>query len=484
MSARSCRDVRADLSAYLDGDLDTGQTDAIRAHLDGCEACRSELELLRLAVGALRRLPELPPPAAILTGIRARLRPEPWYRRLLEGRQWQLGMPIGALATVLVVVGIALFQSRYPEMQKSVTQGPYPQSPAPPAREMQAKPASIAPASQARQAAPIAAPAPANRSLVADRRSVPPTRNKLRAEGDLGTATLPKGASLGKETASAESTVIAGADADKKDVFRAAPAATAQPVAPIAPPAPVTPNTISAGRARVDQLQQSDPELRGAASKDALREESRPVQNLEAAPPQSAIQTSKSAAETKVMANEYPTEQAASVADRPVRDSAVLDEVGENSRTNASFAEKKRESRVAFDRNEENVAGMRYAKLAGKKAAESTRIEIVCLLSPDGGTVDDLERLLRREGAGNLVVDVLEPRAVRETSARQRGQLGLLIEPTRGWTVTASIAPSEIARLLDVLKSQKSLRILGQPATPAASKDQAEPLALRITVLR
>ena len=106
MSLRTCRDVRADLSAYLDGELNAGLTSETRVHLESCAECRFELELLRRTVSALRGLPDLPPPAAILAGVRAHMRPEPWYRRLLDGRRWPLGVPIGALATVLVVVGI------------------------------------------------------------------------------------------------------------------------------------------------------------------------------------------------------------------------------------------------------------------------------------------------------------------------------------------------------------------------------------------
>ncbi len=187
MSAHSCRHVRADLSAYLDGDLDAGLADKTRAHLAGCAACRSELELLRLTVGALHRLPDLPPPAAILSGVRARLRPEPWHRRLF-GAPWHFNFPLGAAATLLVAIGISLLLARYPEMPKSVAPGPILQAPSLPAKKTQAV------------AAPDAPPAPAARENVARRRSRVPSAPPAPAAEATPPAAAPKDA--GREDAS------------------------------------------------------------------------------------------------------------------------------------------------------------------------------------------------------------------------------------------------------------------------------------------
>jgi hypothetical protein len=122
MSARSCADVRAYLSEYLEGDLDGASAEATRVHLERCAECRLELEQLRLTSGALQRLPDLPPPAAILAGVRARLRPEPWYRHLLAGRGLRFTFPLGAAATVLVVIGVAFFAARHPEIPRTVSE--------------------------------------------------------------------------------------------------------------------------------------------------------------------------------------------------------------------------------------------------------------------------------------------------------------------------------------------------------------------------
>jgi len=424
MSLRTCRDVRADLSAYLDGDLDAGLISEIRAHLEICAGCRSELDLLHLTVGALRGLPDLPPPAAILAGVRARLRPEPWYRRLLGGRPWSLGVPIGAFATVLVVIGIALFQARYPDATKTVAPGPLPQSPAPHATDMQATPT------------PSASTAPATRAGVAVRQSVSPVRSDVRAKGTLDSATLPRGAARGEKVAAQESS--AGAGADKQDRYRSAPTAAVGRVAP---------TDLIASAKKAEQLPTTQTEPRVAALQDARREEPPSVGNLAFVPSQSVIPNPESAAAPKFMAKE-------------------------------------KESRVLFDRTVERGAGLRSARFAEEKAAQTTWIEVVCLLPTDGYTVEDIERLLRREDAGDIAVSVLQPPQVREAFAPHRERVSRPPEPAQGWTVTARVPPRALARLLDALGSRTGLRILEQPAAPAALENPAVPRDLRITILR
>lgn len=311
MSLRACREVRADLSAYLDGDLDAALADQTRAHLENCAGCRSELELLRRATGALRALPELPPPAGILAGVRARLQPAPWHRRLAEHRQWRLGVPVGALATVLVIVGLSLLQTRQPEVAQNVAKSRLPQSPAPAARDR-----------------------------VADRQ-----------------------------------------------------------------------DTFAAVEPKVGQSPPAGPGPRIAAQRQARREKALSAQKIAAVPP------------------------------------AELQSGSERSVT-------------------------------------PRRLRVVCLLTPDGDTVDDLTHLLRREGASEVEVNELEPRAVREAFDSRRGRLAALPEPSRGWTVTARVPPRSLPRLLEGLASRAGLRILERPAAPDAPEDPAKPLALQLTVLR
>jgi len=233
MSTRSCTHVRADLSAYLDGDLDSSAADATSAHLAGCAACRSELALQRLALGALRGLPDLPPPAGILSGVRARLHPEPWYRRLPAGRRWLFGVPVGALATLLVVVGLSLFQARSPGLQEMTGRSPLP--PAPP----------------------------------------PLARRDLRAKGAFDAA-APRGAFRGGEAAAPEPSAVAGAD--KEVHHRAAPAF------PVAANGPGATGNAAAVEPKAGASRPSEPRRQVVAKNEAFREESGSVENVAAAP--------------------------------------------------------------------------------------------------------------------------------------------------------------------------------------------------------
>jgi len=115
---------------------------------------------------------------------------------------------------------------------------------------------------------------------------------------------------------------------------------------------------------------------------------------------------------------------------------------------------------------------------------QPSQIEVVCLLPPDGDTVEDLTRLLRSEGAINVATSVLEPPAVHEAFAPHRLRLASLPEPSHGWAVTALVPPRALTRLLDTLTSRTSLRILEQPQLPTAPDDPAAGRELHITVLR
>ncbi|MDJ0962321.1 MAG: zf-HC2 domain-containing protein [Acidimicrobiia bacterium] len=68
------------LSAYLDGQLDTAEHDFVISHLDFCTDCRLELHELDSARTAIRSLPGLEPPE-FLAAHRERVAIERWTRR-------------------------------------------------------------------------------------------------------------------------------------------------------------------------------------------------------------------------------------------------------------------------------------------------------------------------------------------------------------------------------------------------------------------
>ena len=84
------------LSAYLDGQLDTTEHDFVISHLDFCTDCRLELHELDSARTAIRSLPGLEAPE-FLTVHRERVERERWTRR----RVVAAGVGIAAAAAVV-----------------------------------------------------------------------------------------------------------------------------------------------------------------------------------------------------------------------------------------------------------------------------------------------------------------------------------------------------------------------------------------------
>lgn len=54
--SRSCREIFARLSEYLDEELDPGLCGPLEAHLDGCAPCQAFLESLRRTIGLVGSL--------------------------------------------------------------------------------------------------------------------------------------------------------------------------------------------------------------------------------------------------------------------------------------------------------------------------------------------------------------------------------------------------------------------------------------------
>jgi anti-sigma factor RsiW len=84
------------LSAYLDGQLDTTEHDFVFSHLDFCTDCRLELHELDAARTAIRSLPGLEPPE-FLAVHRERIDRERWTRRRVVAG----GVGIAAAAAIV-----------------------------------------------------------------------------------------------------------------------------------------------------------------------------------------------------------------------------------------------------------------------------------------------------------------------------------------------------------------------------------------------
>ena len=95
MTEDAHRDLRESLGAFVLGQLDQTETARVRAHLDGCEACRAEYDSLAPLAAALRDvdpdfLEESREPGA-LKRDRASIRPHTRGPHVDRLRQW-IGM--------------------------------------------------------------------------------------------------------------------------------------------------------------------------------------------------------------------------------------------------------------------------------------------------------------------------------------------------------------------------------------------------------
>lgn len=113
-----CQGYQRSFTAYLDGELERGQSEAIDRHVRTCAACRRDLETLRRTVDLLRSplLPMEDAPDQVRTlltrKIRAVRQPMSWLERIrfqwrvagmaTQARAWGYGLAASAL---LLVVG-------------------------------------------------------------------------------------------------------------------------------------------------------------------------------------------------------------------------------------------------------------------------------------------------------------------------------------------------------------------------------------------
>lgn len=110
----TCESVRAQLTAYLDGELADERGSAVRGHLRGCEACRVVAGTEAAVRDGLRSLPPVDPPPSLWAGVQARLAAaevadaeRPGWRRLLQRlapRAPQIGFAGLAIAAAIIFI--------------------------------------------------------------------------------------------------------------------------------------------------------------------------------------------------------------------------------------------------------------------------------------------------------------------------------------------------------------------------------------------
>lgn len=97
--------LRDQLSAYLDGELASRESDHLAAHLLTCEACRQRLEELHLTRDALSTLPAATAPRSFALRADQVARPAPAPSRRALPLAWGAATALAAFALVFATVG-------------------------------------------------------------------------------------------------------------------------------------------------------------------------------------------------------------------------------------------------------------------------------------------------------------------------------------------------------------------------------------------
>ncbi|HSN27473.1 MAG TPA: anti-sigma factor [Kofleriaceae bacterium] len=112
----NCDNVREQLTAYLDGELEGDRGTAVRGHLRTCDACRAMSADEAALRDGLRSLPPVDPPASLWASVQAQLAKEevvesqrPAWKRAVSrwlpmAPRFALGMTAVAAAAVLLLV--------------------------------------------------------------------------------------------------------------------------------------------------------------------------------------------------------------------------------------------------------------------------------------------------------------------------------------------------------------------------------------------
>jgi hypothetical protein len=116
MTAEACREWRESLGAYVLGQLPADERAATSAHVEGCAACRAEVESLAplaelLPLADPGRLGTAPaPPAELGDRIATRIGREGRRRRLRQRRRFAFGFgAAAATATAAVLLALVVF---------------------------------------------------------------------------------------------------------------------------------------------------------------------------------------------------------------------------------------------------------------------------------------------------------------------------------------------------------------------------------------
>jgi len=256
-----CKDIRKNLSAYLEGMASPEDQELIDQHLASCRACSSALYELNRTGEVLKNLKEVEPPPWMKQKIMARVREEAGQKKGILQKLFfplHIKVPLEAFATVLIAV-IAVYVFKAVEPQMRGLQVPSPREPV-----------------IARQEAPYPAKAPAAEPQAPREKAVAQEPPAKTASKDLAVAQKETGkrARVEEEVApKKEAAVAPPAEAPKLGESRTAERAPSPPAAAGVAPAREDKMPLAEGTARerkeLKKAQPMAPSLRMAAKSKA-----------------------------------------------------------------------------------------------------------------------------------------------------------------------------------------------------------------------
>ncbi len=436
-----CAKTRELLSPYLEGELEPGEGRDVGSHLDGCADCRAELELLRLAVGALREMPELPAPAGILRGVREGLEPPTWRERvrsiLFPGPARRL--PLGALASVLLAFGIFLIYDHYPEVGRTPMVTPPVEERKPQVEESPSPPTSY----DSVQQQPAAEPVP---------KSVP----EPVADSMLEVEKVPAGEkdSLAAGTADRDGeSDDSAAVAEYRQVVETAPVPETAPVSP--PPGPA-PQAVRPSRTPPPPPPLPAPEpVTPPPMQITSREKEEPATAQTAwNRPQPAPKTLKKRSAAKPVPAEGLSSFAAPLDGTRSKSIPLRPELGETFTTPFADYPASRE-RAGAPAGEERPNG--YEGLT----------EVLTVVSLNGGEVERLRESLRKSGGKLLEMRTLDAFASRQVALPYRESIPPTQVISRGWQIRAAVPHSSVEEFVSAIGRDASLQLLHRSTAPA-----------------
>jgi hypothetical protein len=111
-----CQKYESQFNDYLDGELSLKERETLKLHLRECLSCYRKWNSLQRTKEIVTRLPSLHPPSYLSAIVMARLKERPARRLAWSFAHLPKWVPLGAVAALLLIVSLALWQVLLPSV--------------------------------------------------------------------------------------------------------------------------------------------------------------------------------------------------------------------------------------------------------------------------------------------------------------------------------------------------------------------------------